>query len=850
MSAMARDPSAALMGFSVHQPAIGAPLQFFPAMGSKQLDELINAYVPGDSNILDKRAAVSMEFFEHTMASGELFKFFMVYPLGSATESPTNSMVDSGYASSFTSPVMSESQWAQQASNASFSSSQRKARHSSSKKASPPTDFSHLPGMKIMTKDGRDVTNSASRGCKTKEQRDHAHLMRIIKACDACKKKKVRCDPSHKRSTTSSAVRPAKKAKKVAAATAAVAPSPSPQIPAEPFPFTPSFDQVTPESSSSLNSAVLEPIDDSFLDWDQFVQYDEEPSEVIPDDYDFFLDPAGYFSPTTTVSSNSFAQPSNPVPQLSNSFSQLPNSFSQSQPIIPVQPYSTEDAILNTTEPAEAHVPLPPYLNPAHDVGNNYADFNLYSPGSSIDDDIGLAREVTAPRHPDYYEYLDGQRTDNSRTELAHVSHDGEFDSQFGCHVATNATDHQSSCFMHDKGTSHERSDHRPMHSHDTTYCDRSQDSPLARHRVPVSQDELSMSMAPIDASANGLSASHSRLRSTSLAGQQVSPSRLSKSRSTLGSGNPDISDTELISANKSSSQASALTSARPDCSSSVNSANASTEAVAAVSSSCSFTQRVPHVASVSNIPASSETKERATDLTDLSSRATDRTWSSSLSTSRAKPIGACVASNTKLPSTSMTTSTSLTTTSSISSSSVETAARHARSVNRVIHSNIIGDADVSTLPMAGKVTVHRRTWSSIIGTVAIYTMSCLLLLWVKPRHGIFPDHSWFSAGTNTSTELAAFAAYFLGTIVLKNALVISLDLSPPFIDDGGECRDMPLPSTTLKKQRRFSGPCADMVDLSTRHLSSAGLGIASIKSNGSSSDLLHKYSRLRCTLG
>lgn len=66
--------------------------------------------------------------------------------------------------------------------------------------------------MKIMTRDGVDVTNAASRGSKTKEQRDHAHLMRIIKACDSCRAKKIRCDPSHKRraaSTTTSSATPA-----------------------------------------------------------------------------------------------------------------------------------------------------------------------------------------------------------------------------------------------------------------------------------------------------------------------------------------------------------------------------------------------------------------------------------------------------------------------------------------------------------------------------------------------------------------------------------------------------------------------------------------------------------------
>jgi len=49
-----------------------------------------------------------------------------------------------------------------------------------------------IPGFQIMTKDGVDVTSSAGRGTKTKEQREHAHLMRIMKACDACKKKKIR----------------------------------------------------------------------------------------------------------------------------------------------------------------------------------------------------------------------------------------------------------------------------------------------------------------------------------------------------------------------------------------------------------------------------------------------------------------------------------------------------------------------------------------------------------------------------------------------------------------------------------------------------------------------------------
>ncbi|KAI1433681.1 hypothetical protein GGR50DRAFT_473042 [Xylaria sp. CBS 124048] len=192
MSSMSRSTSSSLMGFSVSQPFVGAPLQFFPAMGSKELDKMIDAYIPGDAPILDKTAIVSVEFFQYTLSTGESYKFFMVYPTaGSTGTSPTVASSHSGFT---TSPSTSESQWTSP-------SLQTMSCRSSSKRATS-NDLSNLPGMKIMTKDGRDVTNSASRGCKTKEQRDHAHLMRKLKACDTCKRKKTKCDPSHKRSLT------------------------------------------------------------------------------------------------------------------------------------------------------------------------------------------------------------------------------------------------------------------------------------------------------------------------------------------------------------------------------------------------------------------------------------------------------------------------------------------------------------------------------------------------------------------------------------------------------------------------------------------------------------------------
>ncbi|KAI0185907.1 hypothetical protein EV127DRAFT_305277, partial [Xylaria flabelliformis] len=357
MSSMSSNNSAnnSLMGFSVHQPAIGAPLQFFPAMGSKQLDEMINAYVPGDASILDKRAAVSMEFFEYSMATGDLFKFFMVY--GSANTSPA---MDSGYHSGFTtSPVMSEAQWAS-------STSSRMVSPSSSRKSTSANDFSNLPGMKIMTKDGRDVTNSASRGCKTKEQRDHAHLMRIIKACDSCRRKKTKCDPSHKRPAAGASGKVTKKTSKNPRPAAA-----PPQIAAKHTSTTTEFDQLLFEPSTSLDSFFTDslslPTDGFSMEWDQFIQYDEEPSDVIPYDYNFLLDPAGNFSPATTASFSS-------------------SSTSPSQ--LPITPIDRDVHITDDTAVGHDHRPILPYLNPGLlEAGDNYVDFNLYSPESSFLDE-------------------------------------------------------------------------------------------------------------------------------------------------------------------------------------------------------------------------------------------------------------------------------------------------------------------------------------------------------------------------------------------------------------------------------------------------------------------------------
>ncbi|KAK7916990.1 hypothetical protein PG985_010598 [Apiospora marii] len=429
---MSRNSSiTSLVGFSVYQPALGAQLQFVPEMGSKELDDMINAYVPGPASILDKRTAVSLEFFDYTIHTGELFKFFYVYSPISTTGSPaSSSMHDSGYGSNFnTSPVMSESQWTQ--SMPSAPASQTKAQKSSKKAASSVrkpqvTDFSQMPGFSIMTKDGQDVTNSASRGCKTKEQRDHAHLMRIIKACEACRKKKTRCDPSHRKaakaqSASESNGRASKAKKATTTKSASVA-----SMKAESVMAASSFDSSASGSFTLDQSfaSALEPVTDN---WDQFIQYDEEYAETVPQDYDFFYDPAGYFSPSTSNTSSQVPSPHNPVTP--------PTAGTPGHVFVPaeaptfLQPLARERIIDTTntdvtdvglvqTQPLGSRVasvhrdvmgtdaygtdsgqkPMLPYLaGDAADVGNNYVDFNLYSPASSfLDEDPGLVQDIAA----------------------------------------------------------------------------------------------------------------------------------------------------------------------------------------------------------------------------------------------------------------------------------------------------------------------------------------------------------------------------------------------------------------------------------------------------------------------
>ncbi|KAL2878008.1 hypothetical protein SGCOL_006755 [Colletotrichum sp. CLE4] len=390
MSGVIRNQSTAtFQGFSISQPFLGASLQFYPEMGTQELDNLVNAYLPGSASIQEKRATVSMDFFAFSQLTGETFKYYPVVSKSSssATSSAGSSpMQNSSSSSNFVSPVISDWSWSQSTpSSASastpMSSSQESVCSKSSKRAASSAtkpvanDFSHLPGMKIMTKDGRDVTNSASRGCKTKEQRDHAHLMRIIKACDACKKKKVKCDPSHKKRAATQAqgatTAPARLAKK-----AKTSKRDSPVATESPPQASTSFSTPGLFTESSFADLDLLNMADS---WESFVQFDDEPANVTPFEYDFFFDPAGNLTPE---SSQSPITPSMVSSQSRDGSDGIQNVASK--------PFPDE---------LDVRPPALPYLDSSPRI-SNYVDFNLYSPEPSfLDDDVALLSDIgTATR--------------------------------------------------------------------------------------------------------------------------------------------------------------------------------------------------------------------------------------------------------------------------------------------------------------------------------------------------------------------------------------------------------------------------------------------------------------------
>ncbi|KAJ4147200.1 hypothetical protein LMH87_001740 [Akanthomyces muscarius] len=372
--------SALPQGFSIFQPTLGAQLQFYPAVGTQELDELIHAHLVGPASSQEKRATLALDFLEHAQLTGQNFKFYAVRAVAA---SPATSA-----ASSFnTSPATTSWDWSQNSRTASVSS--RSSQHRVSKPTSPAsrvraTDFSSIPGMKIMTKDGLDVTNSASRGSKTKEQRDHAHLMRIIKACDSCKRKKIRCDPSHKKRGAASPGAPAAAAKVTkkartnspSAASQSISPpqSVSPPVLIEDFgSFSASpFDMDASFSFDALDtfapaSAAAEP-------WDEFIQY---PPMGQAEDYDFFADPESFLS---SQSSDADMSASRLSVAATSPRSGAPPGRDPDSGRAESHTELLAGAVLSASVSAQL-----PYESP--DSAGDYTDFNLYSPGSSFSED-------------------------------------------------------------------------------------------------------------------------------------------------------------------------------------------------------------------------------------------------------------------------------------------------------------------------------------------------------------------------------------------------------------------------------------------------------------------------------
>ncbi|RDW62150.1 hypothetical protein BP6252_11583 [Coleophoma cylindrospora] len=225
--------------FTITQPFLGAPLQFSPALGSKELEFLVDAYVMGAGSHNEKLSEVTIDFYNFAtvdILTGALVRRYDVLPIPFATSPSLGMDLDldlelnfrsdimftpspsSGYDSSFAGftppPTTPSSSFTSSAAASTSGTKSQKSKDthrvtkksSSAKKESKAAATARLPGFSIMTKDGVDVTTSAGRGTKTKEQREHAHLMRIMKACDACKRKKVKCDPSHPRDAAAESV--------------------------------------------------------------------------------------------------------------------------------------------------------------------------------------------------------------------------------------------------------------------------------------------------------------------------------------------------------------------------------------------------------------------------------------------------------------------------------------------------------------------------------------------------------------------------------------------------------------------------------------------------------------------
>lgn len=373
---MQRQTSSLPQGFSVYQPALGAQLEFLPALGTPELDQLMNAYIRGSAPLQEKRTAITLDFLEYAQLTGQSFKFYAVFPTSpvaasSAVASPAQESVSSSFNASPMTPTWDWSHTPSVTSSRASTKARQAQRGSATLSRHSPSDFNHLPGMKILTRDGLDVTNSASRGSKTKEQRDHAHLMRVIKACDECKRRKTRCDPSHKRRTATASTPAGSSSSSLSQ------PARRTNVRASP----PSYSSTTAPSPAVVAVAADASLFDvdaalSFLGtddwdlfngqgdvWDEFLQL---PSEEMPNDFSSSTSPESYDSQNTvSTTSSSSASP-----------------FKSSTPI-------SEDSRTGPDQwkARSDGLQAQPSLFGLDSMAEGYTDFNLYSPESTFSED-------------------------------------------------------------------------------------------------------------------------------------------------------------------------------------------------------------------------------------------------------------------------------------------------------------------------------------------------------------------------------------------------------------------------------------------------------------------------------
>jgi len=393
--------------FTITQPFLGAPLQFQPALGSKELETLVDAYVIGNGSKQEKLSVVTVEFFNHAtvdLNTGALTRTYEAFPFGSMSEAFFEQSPVESQSSGFSPPIFTPSP----GSSATFGDSgygsfagpsmtpptrtlgsgrvTKKPAKKDTKKSK--VDEARLPGFSIMTKDGIDVTTTAGRGTKTKEQREHAHLMRIMKACDACKRKKIRCDPSHRRSQNDMS-----RASTTTTQSSSASARPSPQYESSPGSSAPALSRQSTQASQSVFTPS-NVIDDFVLFPEDSASWNPDMSQADLGQFNFDINDMD-FNAEMPVQHNEFSlyqQPFNDFnfdQQSGHSFYQQPQSYSQ---VGAQQSYSSV-----------------PHMNDSFDTPGSY-DLDQYMPVSH-----------TRP-HPSSSTQDSGQMIDNSQQNWSEFS--------------------------------------------------------------------------------------------------------------------------------------------------------------------------------------------------------------------------------------------------------------------------------------------------------------------------------------------------------------------------------------------------------------------------------------------